>query len=304
MSAKLTEITLCRRALKPELKSQAVDFFLSLGFEAHEITSTDLKALFKFSVYTSSAKPVRAAELAFRKQAPAGWSLRIKKLGEDDWLHKWKRHFRITPFGKKFAVVPLWQKGNYKGRRRPILIDPESAFGSGTHETTRLMIQLMEPLEGRFESFFDAGAGTGVLSAAASFLGAKKIQGTDLDPGSVKTSRLNMRLNRVRGAVMKRSDLTRDRIPGEFDLVAANLISKTLVECQEILGRGVKGGGHLLVSGISLKNFPGFLKEFRPKGFVRTIAFRGKSWAAALFHKTQENAGKVRSRKRKHRSVK
>jgi len=304
MSAKLTEITLCRRALKPELKSQAVDFFLSLGFESHEITSTDLKALFKFSVYTPSAKLVRAAEKAFRDHPLSGWSLRIKKLGEDDWLHKWKRHFRITPFGKKFAVVPLWQKGHYRGRRRPILIDPESAFGSGTHETTRLMIQLMEPLEGCFESFFDAGAGTGVLSAAASFLGAKKIYGTDLDPGSVKTSRLNMRLNRVRGAVMNRSDLTRDRIPGEFDLVAANLISKTLVECQGILAQGVKDGGHLLVSGISMKNFPGFLKEFQPEGFVRTVAFRGKSWAAALFYKTQEKSGKVRSKKKKIRSLK
>lgn len=301
MSANLTEITLCRRALNPVLKKQAVDFFLSRGFEAHEITATELKALFKFSVYTPSARSVRDAERAFRAEPLKGWSLRVKNLVEDDWLHKWKRHFRITPFGKKFAVVPLWQKGNYKGRRKAILIDPESAFGSGTHETTRLMIQLMEPLEGRFQSFFDAGAGTGVLSAAAAFLGAKKIRGTDLDPGSVKTSRLNMRLNGIRGAVMNRSDLTRQRIPGRYDLVAANLISKTLVECQGILAAGVKDGGHLLVSGISLKNFPGFLKEFRPEGFVRTVTFRGKSWAAALFHKTQENTGKVRTRKKKLR---
>ena len=81
MSAKLTEITLCRRALRPELKSQAVDFFLSLGFESHEITSTDLKALFKFSVYTLSAKLVRAAEKAFKNQPLSACSLRIKKLG-------------------------------------------------------------------------------------------------------------------------------------------------------------------------------------------------------------------------------
>lgn len=304
MPSTLTEITLSRRALNADLKKQAVDFFLSLGCEDHEITATELKALFKFSVYTPSLKLKHAAEKAFRTGAFKGWSFQVKKLGEDDWLHKWKRHFRITPFGKKFAIVPLWQKGNYKGRRQPILIDPESAFGSGTHETTRLMVQLMEPLENRFESFFDAGTGTGVLSAAAAFLGAKKIRGTDLDPGSVKTARLNMRLNRVRGAVMTRSNLMRDPVPGQYDLVAANMISKTLVDCQKILSRGVKTGGYLLVSGISLRNLPGFLKEFRPEGFRRVLVKRAKSWGAVLFHKAQEKTGKVRLREKRNRSRK
>lgn len=298
MARELVEIALCRRGRGPASQSGPSDFFLGQGFEAHEITATEQKSFLKVSVFTPFARRAASAQKAYDAAPLKGWSLRFKRLGEDDWLHKWKRHFRITPFGKKFAIVPLWQKGRYRGRRKAILIDPQSAFGSGTHETTRLMIQLMEPLAGRFESFFDAGCGTGVLSAAASFLGAKRIAGTDLDPGSVKTARLNMRLNGIRGAVMTRSDLTRDPVPGCFDLVAANLISKTLVECQAILARGCAPGGHLLVSGISLKNFPGFLKEFRPSGFERRAVLRGKSWAAALYQPAQRKKENARLRKK------
>lgn len=297
MAGTLTEITLCRRLPDPDARTRASDFFLSCGFESHEITTTDLKALCKVSVYTGRLPKARKAQTAFKTAGLKGWQLRIRKMGEEDWLHKWKRHFRICPFGKKFAIVPFWQKDKYKGRRRQILIDPQAAFGSGTHETTRLMVKLMEPLGGQFKSFFDAGTGTGVLSVAASYLGAVKIDGVDLDSGSVKTAKLNMRLNKIRGASMRRSNLTRDRIGGTYDLVAANLISKTLVEAQAILGSAVKPGGFLIVSGISLKNLPGFLKEFRPRGIKRLKQIRGRSWGACLYRRlegTQEKAPRDR----------
>lgn len=284
MARDITEIALRRRLPGGPSAGGAEDFFYRLGFEARDITQTEQKTFLKVSVFTSIKKRVLAAEKAFSKQPLKSWSLMTRPLGEDDWLHKWKRHFRITPLGKKFAVVPLWHRGSYRGKRRVILLDPQSAFGSGTHETTRLMAELMETLEGRFKTFFDAGCGTGVLSAAAAFLGARTIAGADLDPGSVKTARLNLRLNKIRGR-MTRSDLTRQALPGRFDVVAANLISKTLTECQAILGQGTAPGGHLLVSGISLKNFPGFLRDFKPRGLILKKKHRGKSWAAALYQK-------------------
>ncbi len=285
MAADLTEVALCRRLPDPDAKIRASDFFLSCGFESHEITTTDLKALCRVSVYTKRVSAARKAQASFKSSGLRGWQLRIRKMGEDDWLHKWKRHFRICPFGTQFAIVPFWQKDKYRGKRRQILIDPQAAFGSGTHETTRLMVKLMEPLSGKFESFFDAGTGTGVLSVAASYLGAVKIEGVDLDPGSVKTAKLNMRLNKIRGASMRRSNLTRDRIGGTYDLVAANLISKTLVEAQAILAEAVRPGGFLVVSGISLKNLPGFLKEFNPRGLRRLKKIRGRSWGACLYQR-------------------
>jgi len=143
----------------------------------------------------------------------------------------------------------------------------------------------MEGLEGRFPRFLDLGTGTGILSILARHLGAGPIQGTDLDPGSVKTARFNIRQNRVRGAVMSRDDLAHPKLRGHFDLVAANMISKILLENRAQILRFVKPGGWLAVTGISTGNFPGFLKAFGGAPLRRVRVIRGRSWGAVLYQR-------------------
>ncbi|HTL47881.1 MAG TPA: 50S ribosomal protein L11 methyltransferase [Verrucomicrobiae bacterium] len=283
-SSKLTELVLTHRSGREKQKTEATDFFLELGVPASGIVYSEWKSRFKAAVYTpSSALASRAAQKA--RTLARGWTFEKKILRKPDWFDKWKKTYRTSPLGRKFAVVPVWEKEAYAGRRIPVFIDPQAAFGSGTHETTKLMVRLMEEA-GSFRGFFDVGVGTGILSVAAARLGASRIEGIDNDAGSVRTARFNLKLNGVSGAAMKRGDIYRLKPESRFELVAANMISKVLLETQGVLARSVKAGGRLIVSGIHLKNFPSFLREFRGPGLKRLRVLRGRSWGAALYKKT------------------
>ena len=286
-SGKLFELSLSRRGTDPARKirdmAQATDFFLEAGFAYEALAASEWKTMYRLAAYTPSAK---LAERTARSAAHLrGWSFVKKTLVPEDWMDAWKKRYRISPLGRRFAVVPVWERKKDTGMRIPIVIDPQGAFGSGLHETTRLAVRMMEPLAGSFESFLDLGTGTGILCAAARHLGAREISGTDIDPGSVKTARLNLRINGIRGARILKDDLYRPALRGRFDLVAANMISKTLEETRKQILKFVPSGGLLLVTGISLANLPGFLKNFAGPPLRRLRILRGRSWGAVLYRR-------------------
>lgn len=285
MSGTIFEISLSHRQNLPSRKTEATDFLLQSGFSCFEISYTELKSLMKVCAYTPDMKRVRTAEKGFTAWPVRGWKLQIRALEDRDWLTKWQEDFRIFPIGKKFSIVPKWKENEFKGRRLPIFLDPEAAFGSGRHATTKLALGVMESLEGKYRSFMDMGMGTGVLMIAASRLGAETVHGFDFDPGSVKTARLNLKYNGVKNARVIRQNLMTYKPAQKYDLVLANMISKTLTDGQRNIAAAVKPGGHLITSGIMIKNLPGYLKTFRPAGLRRLKVIRGRSWAACLYRK-------------------
>lgn len=285
MSGTLFEISLSHRQNLPARKTEATDFLISAGFTCFEISYTELKSLMKVCVYTPDAGRVRKTEKAFSARPAGGWKLQIRALEDRDWLTKWQEDFRIFPIGKKFSIVPKWKEKDFKGRRMPVFLDPEAAFGSGRHATTKLALGVMESLAGKYRSFMDMGMGTGILMIAASRLGAETVHGFDFDPGSVKTARLNLKYNGVKNARVTRQNLMTYKPAEKYDLVLANMISKTLTDGQNNIAAAVKPGGYLITSGIMIRNLPGYLKAFRPAGLRRLKVMRGRSWAACLYRK-------------------
>ena len=123
------------------------------------------------------------------------------------------------------------------------------------------------------------------FAEAAFKLGAVKIQGVDIDPVSAATARKNFKLNGGKGGEFKAQNILRSPGRSVYDAVAANFISADLEACRKPILQQVGPRGFLLLSGISLKNLPGFLKAFKTPGFRRVCLIRGRSWAGLLYRK-------------------
>ena len=272
--------------MNPASEQKARDFFLSQKVPPLDLVSYEKKGKLATGFYTRSLAKVAAFKEAFRGLRGAGFQFKLRFLGRRDWLDKWNAYFHIKPFGRKFVIVPLWKKKSHKpGRRIPLYLDPLGAFGTGCHETTRLTEELMETLEGKFSDFFDIGTGTGILSIAASYLGARDIVAIDIHGPSVLSARFNIRQNQRRHITALKADLREFKIKRSFDLVAANLLSKVLTENRSRIVRRVKKKKYLLASGIGLENLRAFRRDFEKGGLKCRRVLKGKKWAALLYQR-------------------
>ncbi len=283
------EISLSGKRLNRKNQRNAEVFFAGLGIESGRLVSAETKRSFKIFFYTRSFSELKKIRRDFAAAEPKGLRLKVLVLGRRDWLDKWKLYYRPTAVAKRFVVVPQWERPRFRpGNRIPLYLDPGGAFGSGLHETTRLVIRAMEKCSVSGKTFLDIGTGTGILSITAAKLGAAEICAFDSDPQSVRVAKNNFKLNRCINGRFLRADLTRFPVRRCFDLVAANLLSRTLTDNRRKILSAVKPGGTLLVSGIHRINLRGFLAFFpASSAFAGRKIFNGRSWSAILWKRLQ-----------------
>lgn len=281
------EIALSGQNLRAKEKASARELLLSCRIPERNLVFSDYKGTFSIRCYTRSMRKIQEVREACRNLGSRALVLKVKRLGRHDWFDKWKRDYHIKPLGAKFMIVPAWERRKFKpGRRVPIILEPGSAFGSGYHETTRLITRLLESLEGKIGSFLDIGCGTGILSIAAAKLGAGKITGYDNDRPSALVAAKNFCANDCKNGTFFCAQLKRSKVSCSFDTVGANLLSKALLEHRARIVARVRPGGHLLVSGIARQNFPAFKSGFfgAPLSCVKVL--RGYRWVAVLYKKS------------------
>ena len=169
---------------------------------------------------------------------------------EEDWINNWKKYFHPIPVGEKLLIRPLWED-DYDPQGRTVLhLEPGLAFGTGTHETTRLCLELLEKYVTPGIDFLDMGCGSGILSVAALLLGAKSAVGVDIDELAVKTARENAALNHVEDRFTAIcGDLTQ-HVSGRFDIVAANIVADVILRLTKDIPTFLKPGGIYIMSGI------------------------------------------------------
>jgi ribosomal protein L11 methyltransferase len=179
---------------------------------------------------------------------------------EADWAEAWKVHYRPIAIGGALVIVPAWLENPEPGRTA-IRIDPGMAFGTGTHPTTQLCLELIElyyqsTKSSGNRSVIDIGCGSGILAIAALKLGAQAALGVDVDAEAVRASRENARLNEVEGRFELGVGSVAEVRRGNFSLsqaglVLANILAPVLVNLlDEGLGEIVSEGGWLILSGI------------------------------------------------------
>ena len=181
---------------------------------------------------------------------------------ETDWTEAWKVHYRPIVIGRELVIVPAWLE-NPELDRKAIRIDPGMAFGTGTHPTTQLCLELIEefthlqlPPWKLGQAVIDIGCGSGILAIAALKLGVQAALGVDLDMEAVRASRENAQLNDVEGRLELGVGSVAEVRAGNFSitkagLVLANILAPVLVKLlDEGLGEILIDGGWLVLSGI------------------------------------------------------
>lgn len=265
-------------------------FWKCHGFDLSQKVFVEGKNISKACFYTPSFLKAKQFHKDFSEENFSGLSCSLAKFKTKDWRDAWKKNYRAQSLGKTFYLIPV-DAGRKGAERRvpqnkiPIYLDPQGAFGSGTHETTLLMIQMLEMLKGKFRTALDVGTGTGILAIAARHLGAARVVGIDIEKASAKTAAFNYRLNQLSGGFFKA--VRGEKFPLEsFDLVAANMISNELLSCRKMLLKAVRTSGYLILSGIMKENLPGFKRDFLKNSdlaIVRTLY--KKEWVGLCLKK-------------------
>lgn len=197
----------------------------------------------------------------------------------DDWDERWKRFYFPVLVAGRLYVRPPWERPAERGGVTEVVIDPGGAFGTGTHPTTRMCLELLLETPAR-GSFCDLGCGSGVLAIAAAKLGFEPVRGVDADRAALDETRRNARANGVTVEVA-RADLRRDPAP-VADVVAANL---TAGLCEGVAGSWAKSGKHpgsAIVSGFLRTQADGVAAALAAAGLAERRRVVGGEWAALL----------------------
>jgi ribosomal protein L11 methyltransferase len=178
-------------------------------------------------------------------------------IADQNWMEAWKSRYRPIPIGRRLVIVPAWLEPPDPSRI-PIRIDPGMAFGTGTHPTTQLCLELLElsTMDQPPSAVIDVGCGSGILSIAALKLGVGFALAVDIDSESIKASRENAEANGVAGRLIlglgSSDEVRAGRFPfSQAPLVLANILAPVLVRLFDAgMAELIAPGGAIILSGI------------------------------------------------------
>ena len=200
-------------------------------------------------VVVIAAFPDEAAAQHALKKIHEEHEAEIIYLAHEDWATEWRRGFSAQRIGRRLLLHPSWEVVQGEPDDVVLTIDPENAFGSGDHETTRLVLRLLDQHVAGDERVLDVGCGSGVLSIAALLLGAASAVAVDIDEDAGVVARRNAEIN---GVVSRIEAFSRDvgDIDGVYDIVLANIETRVLIHMPDLLRARIAPGGFLALSGI------------------------------------------------------
>jgi len=213
-----------------------------------------------------------------------------KQIADQNWMEAWKQHYQPILIGKRLLILPAWIESP-NPERIPIKIDPGMAFGTGTHPTTQLCLELMEQSAAnrKLSTVIDVGCGSGILSIAALKLGAQSVLGVDIDIESVKNSRENAETNGLgeelilgQGSV---SQILENKFPFKSaPLVVANILAPVIIRLfDEGLAELIEPTGEVILSGILAHQAESVIEVAQAKGLRMNDQRPMGDWVALSF---------------------
>jgi ribosomal protein L11 methyltransferase len=205
-----------------------------------------------------------------------------KWLEERDWAEAWKENYQPVAVGRRLLIVPSWLNVPEGESRMVIRMDPEMAFGSGTHGTTRGCLELLEEVAeaGALGRVLDMGSGSGVLAIWAAMLGADEVIATDLDPVAVETAARNAACN---GVAERLQIVECSVVPeGRYRTIVANILASVLMSCAGSLVAALEPGGQLILSGILREQAREVQLAFEGEGVRLERTLFREEWAVLL----------------------
>ena len=207
-------------------------------------------------------------------------ALELTGVKDEDWSENWKKYYKPFRIGTHLVVRPTWEAYEAAPGDLVIELDPGMAFGTGTHETTSMCMQLLEKHLQEGMRVMDVGTGSGILAIAAARLGAREVLAIDIDPAAVKVARENIALKHVRDRVRAvEGDLCKsEAMP--CDLAVANIVADAIRMLAAPLTRHLKKGGLLICSGIIREREQDVLEAALAAGYAVADRLEKGEWVA------------------------
>ena len=200
-----------------------------------------------------------------------------EKMHEEDWANTWKQYYKPSKVGEKIVVKPIWEEYEAKDGELVVDLDPGMAFGTGTHETTRMCIQALERYVKEESTVFDVGCGSGILAIAAAKLGAKLAIGVDLDPVAVESSIENVGYNNLNNIEILHGNLV-EVIDSKAEIVVANILAEIICILTDDIKRVLKDNGIFITSGIIHDRVDMVCDKLEASGFEVVEKNRDGEW--------------------------
>lgn len=208
-------------------------------------------------------------------------------VNDSDWNENWKKYFHATEIGKRLTIVPSWEEYDNRENRVLLHIDPGAAFGTGTHATTSLCLELLQDYIKDGSVMLDIGCGSGILAIASVLLGAESVVGVDIDAQSVKTARENAEINGVSDRTEFIVGDLAEKVNGRFPVVCANIVADVVIRLLDGAEKYIADGGVLIVSGIIDIRENDVLEAAKKHGYeISQKRYRDNWCAFALRRKT------------------
>ena len=203
----------------------------------------------------------------------------INECKTEDWINNWKKYWHPVEVGKKLLIRPAWeQTGDTRGRA-VLNLEPGLAFGTGSHPTTRLCLEILEDYINPASTVLDVGCGSGILSIAALLLGAKSAFGVDIDKLAVKTALANAAENGFAPPVFNAAygDLS-ENVSGKYSIIAANIVADVIMKFTPQAADHLKENGFFITGGIIDSRKDEVENRFAQNGFEISEHREAKGW--------------------------
>lgn len=250
-----------------------------LGFQTFESEQQLLKAYIPGPKWSAES---RAHLIGWLSEKVSEVAVVENVIQQQNWNAAWEAAIEPVVAGT-FVVLPTWKAvPDHATDLTPIWIDPKMSFGTGHHETTRLMLQLMNDISFQDTDVLDAGTGTGVLAIAAKIMHAKSVHGFDIDPWSVENGYENVATNKVTGITLEQGsiEIARGR---QYDVILANIVQNVIESFLPDFRSIVKPSGDLLISGILKEGEARLLQMAADTGFELRRSLYENEWAGFHF---------------------
>ena len=271
-----------------------IEDYSDMESEAMEIAHIDLideelrsrdRSRSVIHIYISECDNVSEA-LSFLKERLTAADIEFESgtvgVNDADWNENWKKYFKAAEIGERLTIVPSWEQYDNKDNRILLHIDPGAAFGTGTHATTCLCLNMLEKYVKNGDKMLDVGCGSGILAIASVLLGAESAVGVDIDAQSVKTAGENAEINGISDKIQFIVGDLAEKVQGKFDIICANIVADVIIRLFSTVKNYIAENGVLIASGIIDMRESDVLKAAEEHGLKVLMSEKKDNWCALV----------------------